>query len=144
MRQYLYLFLGISLITACNQGSSEEKIDKLNGYWEIKTAQLPDGSSKEFQFSEMIDYIQVEQREGFRKKVRPQIDGTFTTSEDEEIFTVKVENDSINIYYKTPFNSWKETLLSSKEDEISILNEQGIIYTYRKFTPYSIDYGEEK
>lgn len=144
MRPYLFLFLGFFLITACNQGSSEEKIDKLNGYWEIKSAQLPDGSSKEFKFSEMVDYIQVEQRDGFRKKVRPQIDGTFTTSEDEETFTVKVENDSINIYYKTPFNNWKETLLSSKEDEISILNEQGIIYTYRKFTPYSIDYGEEK
>ncbi|MFD0976078.1 lipocalin family protein [Salinimicrobium gaetbulicola] len=141
-RSFLILFLTCILL-GCDTRSPEEKIENLNGYWEIKLAELPEGIKKEFRFSEMVDYIQVEENEGFRKKVRPQLGGTFITSEDRENFTVKVENDSINLYYTTPFNSWKETLLSSEENEIKILNQLGIIYTYKRFTPYSTDYGQE-
>ena len=115
----------------------------LNGYWEIKQADLPEGISKEFRFSEWVDYIEVDSLSGFRKKVKPQIDGNFITSEDAEKFTVKVENDSINLYYSTPYANWKETVLSSEEDELVVLNRDGIIYTYRRFTPYSGNYGEE-
>ncbi len=140
------LFLLLILSTtgiACNRPSPQEKIENLNGYWEIKKAELPEGITKEFRFSELVDYIQVENGKGFRKKVRPQLDGSFITSEDRENFEVKVENDSINLYYTTPYNSWKETVLTSEENEIQVINPRGIIYTYKRFTPYSIDYGQE-
>ena len=141
-RSFFALFLSL-IIFGCDTRSPEEKIQNLNGYWEIKLAELPEGIEKEFRFSEVVDYIQVEEKEGFRKKVRPQLGGKFITSEDRENLTVKVENDSINLYYTTPYNSWKETLLSSEENEIKILNQLGIIYTYKRFTPYSTDYGQE-
>jgi hypothetical protein len=142
MKKFVF---GIFLVLAsCNTGPSQEKINNLNGYWEIKKAELPEGISKEFRFSELVDYIQLENKTGFRKKVRPQLDGSFITSEDRENFSVKIENDSINLYYTTPYNTWKETLLTSEENEIKILNPRGIIYTYKRFTPYSTDYGQEK
>lgn len=143
MRRVLFLISSLLLLWSCDFLEPEEKIENLNGYWEIKKADLPKGISKEFRFSELVDYIQVSGKEGFRKKVRPQLGGTFITSEDRENFTVRVENDSINLYYTTPYNSWKETLLSSEEEELKILNPDGIIYTYRRFTPYSTDYGQE-
>lgn len=121
----------------------EEKIENLNGYWEIKQADLPEGFTKEFRFSEIVDYIQVDSAAGFRKKVRPQLDGSFITSDDEEIFNIKIENDSINLYYTTPYAEWKETVISSEEDELVILNPDGIIYTYKRFTPYTGNYGKE-
>ncbi|MCY2687318.1 lipocalin family protein [Salinimicrobium sp. TH3] len=135
------LFLGINLIS-CNK-SPQEKIDNLNGYWEITKAELPEGITKEFKYSEIVDYIKVDSTSGFRKKVRPQIDGGFITSNDEEIFRVKLENDSINLYYSTPYANWKETLLTSEEDKLVVLNPDGIIYTYKRFTPYSGNYGKE-
>ncbi len=121
----------------------QEKIDNLNGYWEITQAELPEGITKEFKYSELVDYIKVDSTAGFRKKVRPQLDGSFIASDDVEIFDVKLENDSINLYYSTPYANWKETIISSGEDELMILNPDGIIYTYKRFTPYSIDYGEK-
>ena len=136
------LFLSFSLLS-CSK-SSEEKIANLNGYWEITSAELPEGITKEFRFSELVDYIKVDNKEGFRMKVRPQLGGRFIASEDKETFDVKVENDSINLYYTTPFNEWKESLISSSEEEIRIMNSEGIIYTYKRFTPYSSDYGQEK
>lgn len=132
--------MGVALI-GCTT-SPEEKIANLNGYWEIRSAEKPSGSAKEYRFNEVVDYIQVEDQKGLRKKVRPQLDGTFTSSEDAEEFSVKIENDSIHLYYETPYSSRKETLLSSGEDEIEILSQYGTKYTYQRFTPYSIDHGK--
>lgn len=143
MRKMAFLTIVLAVVFGCNTKTSEEKIDNLNGYWEIKQADLPEGISKEFKFSEIVDYIQVKGDSGFRRKVRPQLDGTFISQNDQEIFTIKVENDSINLYYATPYANWKETVISSEENELMILNPRGIIYTYKRFTPYSIDYGEE-
>ena len=139
MKKVIFLlFFGI--LFGCQ--TPEEKIENLNGYWEIQKAELPEGITKEFPFSQLVDYIQVEGKKGFRKKVQPQFDGRFFSSEDHENFTVKVENDSINLYYSTPYDEWKETLLSSEENELRILNPRGIIYTYKRFTPFT-NYGEE-
>lgn len=143
MKKSLFLLFSFFVLWSCNSVEPEEKISQLNGYWEIQKAELPEGITKEFRFSELVDYIQVSDKEGFRKKVRPQLGGTFITSEDRENFTVRVENDSINLYYTTPYNSWKETVLSSGKEELKILNPDGIIYTYKRFTPYSADYGQE-
>ena len=131
------------MFLSCDRDSTQEEIENLNGYWEITKAELPEGIIKEFKFSELVDYMKVDSSAGFRKKVRPQLDGSFIASEDVEIFDVKLENDSINLYYSTPYANWKETLISSEENELMILNQDGIIYTYKRFTPYSGHYGQE-
>lgn len=143
MKKYFLILLITCFGISCNLKTSEEKIENLNGYWEIKSAERPEGTTKEYKISAVVDYIQIKNKEGFRKKVRPQLDGSYLVTEDRESLTVKIENDSINLYYTTPFDSWKETLLSSEENEIKILNPQGIIYTYKRFTPYLENNGEE-
>lgn len=139
----LFLHLLLAVVFLGCSSTPEEQIDHLEGYWQIETAQLPEGITKEFRFSQLVDYIEVEGKEGFRTKVRPQLGGKFLTSETRENFSIKVENDSVNLYYSTPYNSWKETILSSEEDKLKVLNQKGIIYTYKRFTPYSQDYGKE-
>ncbi len=143
MKKTVFSIFLLIFLSGCDFRSPQEKIDNLNGYWEIQKADLPQGISKEFRYSELVDYIQVEENKGFRKKVRPQLGGSFISSEDQENFSVKVENDSINLYYTTPYDQWKETVVSSEEDELKILNSRGILYTYKRFTPYSSDYGKE-
>ncbi len=143
MKKVIFLFIFGALLLSCGKDAPREKIDNLNGYWEITKAELPEGIIKEFKYSELVDYIQVDSASGFRKKVRPQLDGSFIASDDEEIFEVKLENDSINLYYTTPYANWKETIISSEENELVVLNQDGIIYTYKRFTPYSGNYGQE-
>ena len=46
-----------------------------------------------------------------------------------EKFVFKIENDSLNLYYKTPFSSWKETILKASEDKLQIIN-QNKVYIY--------------
>jgi hypothetical protein len=143
VKNAIFGFLLIMILLSCNSDAALEKVDNLNGYWEITKAELPEGITKEFKYSEIVDFIEVDSLTGFRKKVRPQIDGSFITTNDEEVFEVKFENDSINLYYTTPYANWKETVISSEENELVVINPRGIIYTYKRFTPYSGNYGKE-
>lgn len=144
MKLYAPLVVIVLLVTSCSGGSDQEKIENLNGYWEIKRVEKESQQPREYSFNQVVDYIEVKNNEGVRRKVRPQFDGTFLAGEDEEEFLVKVEGDSINLYYKTPFSTWKETLVSSKEDEIEIENQYGIRYTYKRFDPYLSDYDQKE
>lgn len=134
----------VLIFTGCNTSTTEEDIDNLNGYWEIKRVEKEAENPREYSFNQMVDYIEIEGQQGLRRKVRPQLDGSYIASEDAELFTVIIEGDSINMYYQTPFSSWKETLISSSEDEIEILNQYGIKYTYQRFTPYLNDFDHEE
>ena len=135
------ILVSFFLLFSC-ASSTEEQINNLNGYWQIQTAELPEGITKEYNFSALVDFIKIEERTGIRKKLQPQLGGRFISSKDAEVFEIKVENDSINLYYTTPYAEWKETVISSEEEELKIINSNGIIYTYKRFTPFE-DYGEE-
>ena len=64
-------------------------------------------------------------------------DGTFKVSKDAEAFTPKIEQDSLQLYYKTPFDTWKETVLLAKDSTLHVLNKDGNIYKYKKFSTFN-------
>lgn len=137
MKKAAYFLLFVFLV-ACNTQGSQEKIDNLNGYWTISKAETKGGSVKDYAFSGLVDYIEIKNNKGFRKKVKPKMDGTYFITNNEEKIVVKVENDRINLYYSTEMDQWKETLISSKENEIVLENENGNKYTYKRF---NLDFG---
>lgn len=131
----LSLILAFSIIS-CSRQAPEEQLEHLTGYWEIDQVEFSKDSIKQYRYNETVDYFELEEDgKGFRKKVRPQFDGSYKVTGDAEKVMAKVENDSLNLYYSTPFNSWKEYVLKAEEDEMSILNPDGIIYHYKRFTP---------
>lgn len=118
----------------------EDNISYMNGYWEIKEVTLADGSKREYTFSETIDFFEVnDSLIGFRKKMKPNFDGTFSTSENAETLQIKIENDSLNIYYSTPYAKWKETILDVSKDQIVIQNQAKLRYTYKRYEPLELD-----
>jgi len=127
------------LLNSCAR-NPETYIEYLEGYWEIKEVTLADGSKKEYTYNDTIDYIEVtDSSNGFRMKLKPAFDGTFETSKDSEQFTIKIENDSLNLYYKTPFDSWKETVLLATEDQLKVINKNKAVFLYKKFIPISLE-----
>ncbi|TDU34345.1 hypothetical protein BXY82_2663 [Gelidibacter sediminis] len=127
------------LIMSCSN-NPEAFIPLINGYWEIDQVTLSDGSKREYTYSDTIDYFSVsDSLTGFRKKMKPSFDGTYTTSDDAEQLTLKVENDSLNVYYTTPYAKWKETVLMATEDELLIVNEQNVRYLYKRFQPIVVE-----
>ncbi len=135
----LFLILCGSLSLSCNRQSPEEKLAHLNGYWEITEVEMDNGAVKEYSISTTIDYIEIHNNEGFRKKVAPNLSGGFTVTDDAEKIIVKIENDSLNLYYSTLFDSWKETVLKANEMELEILNSDKKRFKYKRFEKFNFE-----
>lgn len=137
MKHYFWVFCLLILNCSTNP---ETLIPHVEGYWEIEEVTLVDGSKKEYQFNETIDYISVnDSLTGFRKKLKPGINDTYFTSDDAESLTLKVENDSLNIYYSTPYAKWKETVLEATPEHLKLINQNKIVYLYKRYTPINLD-----
>jgi len=134
-----YSFILIILVFSCSN-NPETYIEHLNGYWEIEEVTLANGTKKQYQFNETIDYISInDSLVGVRKKLKPSINGKNYISGDAENLSIKLENDSLNIYYKTPYAEWKETVLEASETHLKVSNKNKNVYLYKRYTPISLD-----
>ncbi|MCJ7466038.1 MAG: hypothetical protein MUO53_05005 [Maribacter sp.] len=128
----------ILLFAGCNTKVTEEELPLLNGYWEIARVNFPDGSLKEYNVNSSIDYIHLDGRKGYRKKVQPKFDGTFVTSNDAEMFVIGKKNEMYQVTYSTGFSTWKEDIISLSASKFSVKNEEGITYTYKRFKAINV------
>ena len=117
---------------------SEADLHYLNGYWEIAEVEFPDGATKEYTVNTNIDFIQLEDGKGFRKKLQPKFDGSYGTSHDAELFTINLSNDIITMHYASDFNDWEEKLVQLDSMSFSVINAEGIQYRYKRFQPIVI------
>jgi len=81
MKKTVLLFIAFISVTACKEKVKPEDISKINGYWEIETVTTPDGNEREYKISETIDYFEIKNDSGFRKKVMPQFDGKYLVND---------------------------------------------------------------
>ncbi|MDN3594718.1 lipocalin family protein [Zunongwangia endophytica] len=140
----LIFFVFSLFLLSCNKQDPKEQIQYLEGYWEIDKVKVSEDSTITYKVNQNVDYLEIEGKTGQRTKVRPQMDGSFKTSNSAEKLELKIEEDSLRIYYKTPYDSWKETVLNASNDQLVIKNDQDKIYHYKKYTPISIETNEEK
>ena len=136
--KWLVISCFLSLFWSCSP-NPEVYIPFIEGYWEIDEVTLQDGSKRTYSFNDTIDYIQLsDSLAGFRKKLKPNLTGSFETSNDVETFQIKIENDSLNLYYKTQFANWKETVLVASENELLIINKAKVRYLYKRYHPLDL------
>lgn len=135
----LYLIIASILFLGCQQQSPEDMVPHLSGYWEIENVLSKHVKGKEFTFNNTIDYIELEGSTGIRTKLQPTIDGKYIGNKTAESFEIKVEADSLNMYYQTPFDSWKETVLKATDVKLIVRNQDGIEYHYKKFEPINLE-----
>ena len=136
MKTTLYTLFSVLILIGCEKPNPEAQKQNLSGYWEIKTVKMPDGEKREFNINTVIDHIEVKGDSGARTKVSPRFDGTFRTNGVSENFTLKIEKDSLRMYYKTPFDEWKETVVLAKDSTLTVINRDNKIYIYSKFKKF--------
>lgn len=125
-------------LLGCGPTVAEKDLPLLNGYWEIEEVVFPDGNTKKYGSSTTIDYIEVEGKKGFRKKVYPKLDGSFEVTDDAEFFTLKASEKGFVFDYDTGLSEWQEELVRLSENHFSAVNEEGITYRYKRFEPINI------
>lgn len=132
-------FLLTLLFWSCNDSSiNKEDLQYLNGYWEISEVEFPDGSIKEYGMNTNIDFIQLKEEKGYRKKMKPQFDGSYDTSKDVEDFEISRINENFTLRYKNEFSEWEEKLVELDSVSFSVINQEGVTYKYKRFEPIKI------
>lgn len=133
------LILFVSLLAiSCHKKVTPDDIATINGYWEIEEVVFPDGTHKKYSINETFDYFEIKNNKGIRKKVMPQLNGTFLVNDDSEKLEIKEEKGIYYIYYYTPFNKWKEELVALSDDELVILNDAKKEYHYKRAAPINL------
>jgi hypothetical protein len=123
------LILCLVLISCQN----EIELNELSNYWEIKEVENPNGGVKKYTFNENIDFFEIQENIGIRKKVKPQLDGSFIVTNDFETFEIEELNGSYFLIFSTEYASWKEEIKTLNDEKLVLKNEDGLLYTYRKF-----------
>jgi hypothetical protein len=132
------LFLVFGALLSCKQSFVEADLQHLNGYWEIEKVILPDGDKKEYKVNETIDFFKIENKKGLRKKVMPQIDGTYLTNNIQETVKVDLIDGIASIHYSTSYAHWKEEIIELSKDKLVIKNQQDLEYHYKRPVKFSI------
>lgn len=138
MKKLIPLFITMVFFACKKEGVSEADVHFLNGYWEISEVKFPDGAVKNYGINQNIDFIHLENGEGYRKKMQPKLNGTFTTSNAMEYFTLAPTKEAITLLYKSDFSEWEEQLVHIDSLTFSVTNSEGVRYTYKRFEPIKI------
>ena len=115
-------------ITFSCENRSNIDLSLLNGYWEIQSVKQDNKLLKTYPFSGIIDYFEVENGKGLRKKVNPKFDGKFITSMHQINFNIIYNNDIVEIeYYDKKSHKYKETITKLDSVDLYITNKDNYI-----------------
>ncbi len=138
MKNTIKLAILSLFFVACQQKIKPSDISKINGYWEIEKVVFPDGTKKEYKMNETYDFLNITNNIGFRKKVTPQLDGTFLVNNSSEAIKVLFEKDKTFLAYATPYSKWKEELITLTNEKLEVVNPDKITYFYKKTAPINL------
>jgi hypothetical protein len=133
----LLLFVSIVALS-CGNSISEADLAKLNGYWEIETAVMPDGSEKEYKVNTTIDFFDLKGKTGFRKKVMPQFDGSYRMNDLSEKISIVQDSGKTYISYVTDYAKWKEEIVELNDKKLVLKNNHDMEYHYKKPEPFTV------
>lgn len=139
MKNFLLTLFTAVLFVSCQEKKTESfDVTLLNGYWEIEQVIMADGTRKEYKMNETIDFFEVKNDTGFRKKVNPQFDGTYIVNDTDEKIKIEKSEKGTYISYNTDYAKWKEKIIALNKEQLILENEQNIQYQYKKPIPFTV------
>jgi hypothetical protein len=132
MKNIFKILILLLLLVGCKKEITPADVAKLNGYWEIKKVVFDSGKDKDYDMNESFDYFEIANNKGFRKKVMPQLNGTFLVNNTSEKIRVRFVNHHAFLDYTTPYTKWSEELLVLTDSVMVLENAQKIKYNYKK------------
>lgn len=133
------------LFVGCQQKIEPTDISKINGYWEIEKVVFDKGEDKDYKMNESYDFFEIDKNNiGIRKKVMPQLDGTFLVNYAYENVTVRFKDGKAFLDYSTLYSKWSEELIALSDKELVVRNEEKKEYHYKKAGPINLTSDGEK
>ncbi len=138
MKKTYSILLVVFLFVACQQKIKPEDVSKINGYWEVKKVVFDSEKDKKYGMNEVFDYFEIKNNKGIRKKVMPQLDGTFLVNDAFENVTVRFADEKVFLDYATPYMKWSEEVIALSAEELVLLNKDKMEYHYKKATAINV------
>jgi hypothetical protein len=139
MKNLVTIVLFSFFLVGCKQQIQSTDIPKINGYWEIEKVVFDEGEDKEYSANQNYDYFQIDKNnQGIRKKVAPQLDGTFLVDDSFEKVSIRFQEDKAYLDYATPYMKYTEEIIALSAEELVVLNAQKKEYHYKKATAINI------
>ena len=130
---FRYFFLSsLILCFGCKNRITSSQLDLLNGYWSIdyithkNETFYPKGAAK------LLDFYEVNDREGVRKKAQPQLDNKFLVTEDLNNFKIIFKAEKYYLSFRTVWDQWQEEIVELSENKL-VLEHQEKRYHYKRF-----------
>ncbi len=134
MKRLIILFF---FIISCDK---QINLDLINGYWEIVSVSKNNEFIKEYPFSNAVDFFIIDSlNNGYRKKIKPKINGSFEITLHEIPISIKNSNNFYEIKYYSTGNQYTETISKLDQNRLVLKNSQGIIFSYKRFEKYFDD-----
>ena len=116
-------------------------IEFINGYWVIENVYKNGKLLKEFKISQEIDYFRINNDlSGFRKKLKPNFNGSYTTSKDQLNFKLEIKfNKRLIIVYEDNNTIFVEEITKVNKTNLSIKNDKGMVYNYKVHKPLELN-----
>jgi hypothetical protein len=134
MKRLIILFF---FIISCDK---QINLDLINGYWEIVSVSKNNEFIKEYPFSNAVDFFIIDSlNNGYRKKIKPKINGSFEITLHEIPISIKNSNYFYEIKYYSTGNQYTETISKLDQNRLVIKNSEGIIFSYKRFEKYFDD-----
>ena len=114
---------------SCNESKN---LQYLNGYWEISSVSIEGKEVKNYPFSGTIDYFILDENNGYRKKVKPKIDGSFEITMHEIEFIIEMKKNDIYLVYGKGKN-FVESIVKLDSTKMILKNMDGFLYEYKRF-----------
>ena len=131
MKRLIILFF---FIISCDK---QINVDLINGYWEIVSVSKNNEFIKEYPFSNAVDFFIIDSlNNGYRKKIKPKINGSFEITLHEIPISIKNSNNFCEIKYYSTGNQYTETISKLDQNRLVIKNSEGIIFSYKRFEKY--------
>jgi hypothetical protein len=145
MKNILRILVLSLFFVGCQQKIEPTDIAKLNGYWEIEKVVFDEGEDKDYKMNESYDYFEItNNNKGIRKKVMPQLDGSFLVNDAYENVVVRFKEGKAFLDYSTPYAKWSEELIAVSDKELVVRNEEKKEYHYKKTGPINLTSDGEK
>ena len=138
MKKAVLILVSLYFVVSCNQKITKNDISKINGYWEIEKVLLPNGDKKVYKVNESIDFFEIKNNKGFRKKVFPQFNGKYLVNDVKENITITDSSGIFFINYSTDYSKWKEQIVTLKDSTLVLKNDAKATYHFKKYKSFSL------
>ncbi len=132
MKKTIFILLLLA-ITSCTT-STNETLQSINGYWNIDTVEMEDGSDREFPFSNHMDHFAISETSGVKNRVSPTYDGKFINYGSPVPFKWKDRDGKLFLMFNDGESKYEQEVVEANAETMTLLHENGTRYLYKRYS----------